>query len=62
VGSSSGKSAIYDFNIRDYPQFVEKLRYIHPQSGGSAIDRASARVALEQLSPLRYRGGNSRQD
>jgi putative transposase len=19
----------YDFNIRDYPQFVEKLRYIH---------------------------------
>jgi len=25
----SGKSGTTDFNIRNYPQFVEKLRYIH---------------------------------
>ncbi len=27
--ATSGKSATHDFNIRDYAQFVEKLRYIH---------------------------------
>jgi putative transposase len=31
----------YDFNIRDYPQFVEKLRYI--QRNRSSADYASAR-------------------
>jgi len=26
----------YDFNIRNYPQFVEKLRYIHRNPGSPA--------------------------
>jgi len=39
----------YDFNIRNYPQFVEKLRYIHPVN---RVMRASRRLAVEQFPPI----------
>jgi REP element-mobilizing transposase RayT len=43
----------YDFNIRNYPQFVEKLRYIHRNPVKQGLcDRPEA---VEQLSPLRNR-------
>jgi len=44
----------YDFNIRNYPQFVEKLRYIHRNPVKQGL-RASGGLAAEQPSPLRYR-------
>jgi len=45
----------YDLNIRNYPQFVEKLRYIHRKSGEASVMRSSGGLAAEQLSPLCYR-------
>ena len=30
----------YDFNIRNYPQFVEKLRYIHRNPAGGPLKPA----------------------
>jgi REP element-mobilizing transposase RayT len=41
----------YDFNVRDYPQFVEKLRYIHHNPVKRTM-RSPGRLAVEQLSPL----------
>jgi putative transposase len=37
----------YDFNLRNYPQFVEKLRYIHRNP--------VKRLGVQQFSPLRNR-------
>src|SRR5256885_2653749 len=44
----------YDFNIRNYPQFVEKLRYIHRNPVRAGL-RTSGRLGVEQFSPLRNR-------
>jgi putative transposase len=43
----------YDFNIRNYPQFVEKLRYIHRNPVKDRVLRTSGGLGVEQLSPLR---------
>ena len=40
----------YDFNIRNHPQFVEKLRYIHRNPVKAGLSEG-----VEQLSPLRNR-------
>jgi putative transposase len=59
----------YDLNIRNYPQFVEKLRYIHRNRGPqqarlwlAGVESREARVmraprglAVEQFLPLRHR-------
>ena len=45
----------YDFNIRNYPQFVEKLRYIHRNPVKAWIVRASGGLGVEQFSSLRNR-------
>jgi REP element-mobilizing transposase RayT len=59
----------YDFDIRNYPQFVEKLPYIHRNRGPqqarlwlagvesrkARVMRASRGLAVEQFSPLRHR-------
>jgi hypothetical protein len=49
------QNGYYDFNIRHYPQFVEKLRYIHRKSGEGWVVRASRGLGVEQFSPLRNR-------
>ena len=44
--------ALYDLNIRNYPQLVEKLRYIHRNPDRAELClRSEDRV--EQFSPLR---------
>ncbi len=45
----------YDFNIRNYPQFVEKLRYIHRNPVKRWVVRTSGGLGVEQFSPLRER-------
>jgi len=45
----------YDCNIRDYPQFVEKLRYIHRNPVKAGFVRTSGGLGVEQFSPLRNR-------
>ena len=45
----------YDFNIRNYPQFVEKLRYIHRNPVKAGFVRTSGGLGVEQFSPLRNR-------
>ncbi len=44
----------YDFNLRNYPEFVEKLRYIHrnPLKAGLC---GRPEVGVEQFPPLRNR-------
>jgi REP element-mobilizing transposase RayT len=44
----------YDFNIRNYPQFVEKAAPYSSQSGESWVVRASGGLAVEQFSPLQH--------
>jgi REP-associated tyrosine transposase len=43
----------YDFNVRNYPQFVEKL--YSSQSGEAGVVWTSTRLGVEQFSPLRNR-------
>jgi len=43
----------YDFNVRNHPQFVEKLRYIHRNPVQARTLRTSGRLGVEQFSPLR---------
>jgi putative transposase len=42
----------YDFNIRAYSQFVEKLRYIHRNPVKRGLCDRPGGLAVEQLSPL----------
>jgi putative transposase len=44
----------YDFNIRNYPQFVEKLRPYSSQSGEGWVVRTSGGLGVEQFSPLQH--------
>ena len=51
-GATLLAKALYDFNIRNYPQLVEKLRYIHRNPDRAELClRSEDRV--EQFSPLR---------
>ena len=43
----------YDFNIRDHPQFVEKLRYIHRNPVKAGLCERPEDWGMEQFSPLR---------
>jgi len=40
---------------RNYPQFVEKLRYIHRNPVKAGVVRTSGGLGVEQFSPLRNR-------
>ncbi len=51
-GATLLAKTLYDFNIRNYPQLVEKLRYIHRNPVRAELClRPEDRV--EQFSPLR---------
>jgi putative transposase len=43
------QSRYYDFNIRDHPQFVEKLRYIHRNPAKARVVRTSGGLGVEQF-------------
>jgi putative transposase len=47
----------YDFNIRNYPQFLEKDPLHSSESRQARVVQASGGLAVEQLSSLRYGWG-----
>ena len=51
-GATLLAKALYDFNIRNYPQLVEKLRYIHRNPVRAELC-LRPEDPVEQFSPLR---------
>ena len=51
-GATLLAKALYDFNIRKYPQLVEKLRYIHRNPVRAELC-LRPEDPVEQFSPLR---------
>jgi putative transposase len=52
----------YDLNIRDYPQFVEKVRYIHRNPVKAGLCERPEDWEWSSFSPLRNRCGRTRRD
>ncbi len=47
----------YDFNLWSESKRIEKLRYIHRNPVKRGLGGGTARLAVEQLSSLSFRGG-----
>jgi putative transposase len=52
----------YDFNVWTARKRIEKLRYMHRESGGAGVGAGAGTVAVEQLSELCFRGRGRRED